>query len=574
MKTFLKKINFIIGDTYRKKIIFLVVLLFIGMFLEILGLGSLLPVLSLIANPENLKEIPLLSEISYLNKLTYNYLVLVLLIIIGILYLIKTLFLSYLTYRQNRFLANALATISNNLFVNYLTQPYKFHINNSSSKLIKNLQTEVNLVGAFNTAFISLFVELGLLFSILLTLLFIEPLGAISVGLFLGFLALIFYRFSRRKLTQWGYEREKADGLITKTALEGLGGIKDIKLLHVESFFISKFIQNQYLKSRVSSNSNTVAQLPRYYLELISVFGLILFIIAMLYQNKDIPTLIATIGVFVAAVFRLMPSLNKILTAFQNIKYYSSSVDIVYSEFLNSQNKSSDQEEKDLEAPKDKIEIQNLSFSYNSDLKPIINEVNLEIKVGETIGIIGASGEGKSTFIDILNGLFKPTCGKILADDMDIQNNLYSWNKNIGYVAQEIFLMDETIEKNITFGRNHNEIDNKALNYAIKKAQLIDFIEGLPKVLKTKVGERGVQISGGQKQRIGMARALYNDPEVLILDEATSSLDTETEQDLMDAIYSLKKKKTIIIVAHRMSTLTKCDRIFEINNNKIIEHKK
>ena len=516
----------------------------------------------------------MLSEISYLNKLTYNYLVLVLLIIIGILYLIKTLFLSYLTYRQNRFLANALATISNNLFVNYLTQPYKFHINNSSSKLIKNLQTEVNLVGAFNTAFISLFVELGLLFSILLTLLFIEPLGAISVGLFLGFLALIFYRFSRRKLTQWGYEREKADGLITKTALEGLGGIKDIKLLHVESFFISKFIQNQYLKSRVSSNSNTVAQLPRYYLELISVFGLILFIIAMLYQNKDIPTLIATIGVFVAAVFRLMPSLNKILTAFQNIKYYSSSVDIVYSEFLNSQNKSSDQEEKDLEAPKDKIEIQNLSFSYNSDLKPIINEVNLEIKVGETIGIIGASGEGKSTFIDILNGLFKPTCGKILADDMDIQNNLYSWNKNIGYVAQEIFLMDETIEKNITFGRNHNEIDNKALNYAIKKAQLIDFIEGLPKGLKTKVGERGVQISGGQKQRIGMARALYNDPEVLILDEATSSLDTETEQDLMDAIYSLKKKKTIIIVAHRMSTLTKCDRIFEINNNKIIEHKK
>ena len=305
MKKYLKKLNFIIGDTYRKKIIFLVVLLLIGMFFEILGLGSLLPVLSLIANPENLKEIPLLSEISYLNKLTYNYLVLVLLIFIGILYLIKTLFLSYLTYRQNRFLANVLATISNNLFARYLTQPYKFHIYNSSSKLIKNLQTEVNLVGAFNTAFISLFVELGLLFSILLTLLFIEPLGAISVGLFLGFLAFIFYRFSRRKLIQWGYEREKADGLITKTALEGLGGIKDIKLLHVESFFISKFIQNQHLKSRVNSNSNTVAQLPRYYLELISVFGLVLFIISMLYQNKDIPTLIATIGVFCSSCFSI-----------------------------------------------------------------------------------------------------------------------------------------------------------------------------------------------------------------------------------------------------------------------------
>jgi len=574
MKTYLKKINFIIGDIYRKKIIFLIVLLFIGMFFEILGLGSLLPVLSLIANPENLKEIPLLNEISYFNGLTYNYLVLVLLIGIGALYLIKTLFLSYLTFRQNRFLANISATISNNLFAKYLTQPYKFHINNNSSKLIKNLQTEVNLLGAFNFAVISLFVEAGLLFSILFTLILIEPLGAISVGLFLGVLAYFFYRISRRKLVQWGNEREKADGLITKTTLEGLGGIKDIKLLHVESFFISKFIQNQNLKSRVSSNSNTVAQLPRYYLELISVFGLVLFIISMLYQNKDIPTLIATIGVFVAAVFRLMPSLNKILTAFQNIKYYSSSVDIVYSEFLNLQNKSLDQEEKDLEVPKDKIEIQNLSFSYNSDLKPILNEVNLEIKVGETIGIIGGSGEGKSTFVDLLNGLYKPTGGKILADNKKIQNNLYSWNKNIGYVAQDIFLIDDTVEQNITFGRDQDNIDYEALNYALKKAQLIDYVEGLAQGLKTKVGERGVQISIGQKQRIGMARALYNDPEILILDEATSSLDTKTEQALMEAIYSLKKKKTIIIVAHRMSTLTKCDRIFEIKNNKLIEQKR
>lgn len=574
MKTYLKKINFIVGDTYRKKIIFLIVLLFIGMFFEILGLGSLLPVLSLIAKPEHIKEIPLLNEISFLNGLTYNYLALVLLIGIGALYLIKTLFLSYLTYRQNRFLANVLATISNNLFAKYLTQPYKFHINNNSSKLIKNLQTEVNLLGAFNFAVISLFVEAGLLFSILFTLILIEPLGAISVGLFLGVLAYFFYRISRRKLVQWGKEREKADSLITKTALEGLGGIKNIKLLHVESFFISKFIQNQHLKSRVNSNSNTVAQLPRYYLELISVFGLVLFIISMLYQNKDIPTLIATIGVFVAAVFRLMPSLNKILTAFQNIKYYGPSVDIVYSEFLNLQNKSLDLEEKDLEAPKDKIEIQNLSFSYNSDLKPILNGVNLEIKVGETIGIIGASGEGKSTFIDLLNGLYKPTSGKILADKKKIQNNLYSWNKNIGYVAQDIFLIDDTVEQNITFGRDQGKINHDAMNSALKKAQLIDFIEGLPKGLKTKVGERGVQISGGQKQRIGMARALYNDPEVLILDEATSSLDTKTEQALMEAIYSLKKKKTIIIVAHRMSTLTKCDRIFEIKNNKLIEQKR
>ena len=574
MKTYLKKINFIIGDIYRKKIIFLIVLLFIGMVFEILGLGSLLPVLSLIANPENLKEIPLLNENSYLNGLAYNYLVLVLLIVIGILYLIKTLFLSYLTYRQNRFLTNILANISNDLFTKYLLQPYEYHIKNNSSKLIKNLQTELNFVGFYNFAFISLIVEAGLLFSILLTLLIIEPLGAALVGLILGSLSYLFFRFGKIKLLQWGDKREKADSNITKVALEGLGGIKDIKLLNVEPFFISKFIDNQKIKALVSSKSSTLSQIPRYYLELISVFGLVLFIISMLYQNKDIPTLIATIGVFVAAVFRLLPSLNKILTAIQSLKFYSNSINIIYNELKSLELKKSKNVKFKNERIKENIVIKNLSFSYSSKSKLILEKINIEIKVGDTIGIIGASGEGKSTFIDIINGLHEPTSGVILADKMDIQKSLNSWKRNIGYVSQNIFLIDDTIENNITFGRDQGKINHDAIKSALKKAQLIDFIKGLPQGLKTKVGERGVQISGGQKQRIGMARALYNDPEILILDEATSSLDTKTEQALMEAIYSLKKKKTIIIVAHRMSTLTKCDRIFEIKNNKLIEQKK
>ena len=569
MKTYLNKINFIIGNTYRKKIIFLVVLLFIGMFFEILGLGSLLPVLSLIASPETLKEFSFFNDIIFLNTLTYNYLVLLLLICIGLIYLIKTLFLSYLTYRQNRFLANVTANISNNLFELYLSQSYDYHVNINSSKMLKNIQTEVNLLGAFNFAVISLFVELGLIFSILCTLIFIEPVGALSVSLFLGLLAYFFYRISKRKLSLWGQEREKADSFIAKTLLEGLNGIKDIKLLHVESFFTSKFNDKQNYKALITSNSNTLSQIPRYYLELISVLGLVLFIITMLLQNKDIPTLIATIGVFVAAVFRLIPSLNKILTAFQNIKFYSSSVDVIYNEFLSLRQKISKNNNHRNNKMKGNILIKDLSFSYNLKLKSVFEKINLEIKIGETIGIIGSSGQGKSTFVDLLNGLFKPSAGKILVNELDINNNLKSWNKNIGYVSQNIFLIDDTIEKNIVFGRDEEKIDKKALDKAIKNAQLNNFVSELPNGLNTMVGENGIQISGGQKQRIGIARALYHNPDVLIFDEATSSLDVQTEKSIMDAIYSLRQKKIIIIVAHRLSTLNKCDKIFEIKENKI-----
>jgi len=569
MKTYLNKINFIIGNTYRKKIIFLVVLLFIGMFFEILGLGSLLPVLSLIASPETLKEFSFFNDIIFLNTLTYNYLVLLLLICIGLIYLIKTLFLSYLTYRQNRFLANVTANISNNLFELYLSQSYDYHVNINSSKMLKNIQTEVNLLGAFNFAVISLFVELGLIFSILCTLIFIEPVGALSVSLFLGLLAYFFYRISKRKLSLWGQEREKADSFIAKTLLEGLNGIKDIKLLHVESFFTSKFNDKQNYKALITSNSNTLSQIPRYYLELISVLGLVLFIITMLLQNKDIPTLIATIGVFVAAVFRLIPSLNKILTAFQNIKFYSSSVDVIYNEFLSLRQKISKNNNHRNNKMKGNILIKDLSFSYNLKLKSVFEKINLEIKIGETIGIIGSSGQGKSTFVDLLNGLFKPSAGKILVNELDINNNLKSWNKNIGYVSQNIFLIDDTIEKNIVFGRDEEKIDKKALDKAIKNAQLNNFVSELPNGLNTMVGENGIQISGGQKQRIGIARALYHNPDVLIFDEATSSLDVQTEKSIMDAIYSLRQKKIIIIVAHRLSTLNKCDKIFEIKKNKI-----
>ena len=352
--------------------------------------------------------------------------------------------------------------------------------------------------------------------------------------------------------------------------LETFGGIKEIKLFNVDSYFYSIYSKYNSIRSRVLSNSNTLNQLPRFYLELISVFGLTLFIGILLIQEKDLPTLIAIIGVFVAAVFRLIPSINKIITAFQNLKYHDYSVNIIYNEYLALSNNEKFKSKLNFSI-KNKLEISGLSFKYNDDSNLILDDVSLEIFSGETIGIIGGSGQGKSTFVNLICGLFKPLKGKILSDDKNIYEDIISWNEIIGYVPQDVFIIDDTIEKNILFGREKNIVNKDLLHNAIKRAQLDELIKNLPMGLKTKIGERGAQISGGQKQRIGIARALYNDPPLLIFDESTSSLDNKTEDLIMNSIYSLKGR-TKIIISHRQRTLKKCDKVFELIKKKIIMH--
>ena len=570
MKSNLKKIDFVIGKKYRGKMIFLIVLLLIGMFLEIVGLGSIIPLLSIISSPDSLNQISIINNSEYLSSLDYNNLILLILVIVVFIYIFKSLFLSYLTYRQNRFLANVNANISYRLFTMYIKQSYNFHINNNSSDLIKNLQTEVKMFGHYHNALILVFVEIGLFLSVMFTLILVEPIGAISVGAFLGGLSFLFFTYSKKKLINWGKIRAEAETKISKNLLETFGGIKEIKLFNVDSYFYSIYSKYNSIRSRVLSNSNTLNQLPRFYLELISVFGLTLFIGILLIQEKDLPTLIAIIGVFVAAVFRLIPSINKIITAFQNLKYHDYSVNIIYNEYLALSNNEKFKSKLNFSI-KNKLEISGLSFKYNDDSNLILDDVSLEIFSGETIGIIGGSGQGKSTFVNLICGLFKPLKGKILSDDKNIYEDIISWNEIIGYVPQDVFIIDDTIEKNILFGREKNIVNKDLLHNAIKRAQLDELIKNLPMGLKTKIGERGAQISGGQKQRIGIARALYNDPPLLIFDESTSSLDNKTEDLIMNSIYSLKGR-TKIIISHRQRTLKKCDKVFELIKKKIIMH--
>ena len=566
----LNKLNFLLSKKQRRSLIYITILLFFGMVLEIFGLGVIVPMLTFILEPDSLnqflKNSYFIKNIGITNQSNFLYFFL---IGIVLLYIVKTVVIIYLIYRQNRFITDLYSDFSINLFNSYINQNYSFHLNKNSAILIKNIQIEVNLFRSFLSSLITIIIEISLLLAILSTLIFIEPIGALSIGLFFSILSIVMFSISKKKLKSWGKKREIIDSNISKLILETFGGIKDILILGRKNYFEKYFLKVAKERSRILKNYLTISQTPRYFFELVAIFGLVGFILIMLLIGKDNTELITVLGVFVAATFRMIPSFNRIFSAFQNAKYYTSSVDLIYKEF-----KSFDRDEKPTNFLKsknfnNKIEIQNLTFLYSKSKDLVLKKINLTINKGDSIGIIGESGSGKSTLVDLLMGLFKPKDGKIKIDGVDIHHNIRNWQNKIGYVPQSIFLTDDSILKNIALGIDENLIDFELINSVVKAAQLEKFIDSLDKGINTHVGERGVQLSGGQLQRIGIARALYNQPEILILDEATASLDYNTEINVMEAIKKLKKDKTLIIVAHRLKSIDDCDYIYKIENGEL-----
>ena len=560
-----QKIRQILPKNQKKALVLLSGLLFIGMVFEILGLGILFPILTVLLDPEKMRI--WLNDIAYFDFSVYSYneILIFCLVSVFIVYLSKTLFLVFLTYKQNIILENVGAFIQKRLYSKYLFQSYKSHLYKNLSQMMKEVQLETIYFNSFFRSVLTLIVELALVFSIVLTILFLEPKGAIAIGLIFGSLALLYFQLTKRKIKQWGSQRQSLDLFISKILMNSLSGIKEVKLLDKENFFLDRFTQTNTKKVKVATNHQTLTQISRFYLELITIVGMVSLILILISTGVNTSEIVTLLGVFVAAAFRMIPSINRILAALQNLKYYSSSIDVISKELFDSpiieKNKPSSFEFKN------KITVDNLDFSYKK--KKILEGINLVIQKGETIGIVGESGSGKSTLVDLLNGLLKPTKGTIKVDDRNIEEFITSWQLSIGYVGQEIFLIDDTIMSNIAFGVEENNIDHNKINQALKASQLSKFISGLENGVETMVGDRGIQLSGGQRQRIGIARALYHNPSVLIFDEATASLDDQTEKQVMKSIYNLKQNKTMIIIAHRISTLNQCDKIYEIQQGQI-----
>ena len=566
---FITKIRFILDKSHKKALVKLCILIIVGMFFEIAGLGLILPTISTISNPNKLYQINSLKKIlAYLNYPSSDLIVVYGMILLVLFYLLKTFYLTYLNWEQANFSSKFTAHISEKLYKGYLLMPYSNHLDKNSSILIRNIQNEVAIFTTLSQNIIFLTSEISVIIGIIILLVSIEPLGALMTSAFLASVVFIFYRLSKKKISKWGEERQFYSGIISQNLMQGLGGIKDIKLIGKEHFFLGEYEQINEKVAKISTKINTVDQLPKLLLEFVAIAALACLIIIMILTHKSVSSIIPVLGIFVAAAFRMIPSVNKIMYASQRLVYSMPVINLLYNEFKYFGKFQSNVE---IEVPVDfnkSLILKNLSFRYTGLNDFVFKNINLNVNNGECIGIIGESGSGKSTLIDILLGLLKPVSGAILVDNNEIsENNIRGWQNIVAYVPQTIYLTDDTLRNNIAFGLSENEIDDKQVMDAIIHSQLNDLLITLPDGLKTKLGERGVRLSGGQRQRIGVARALYRNTKILVFDEATSALDSNTENEVMKSINNLRGFKTLIIVAHRLSTLSNCDKIYKLDES-------
>ena len=541
----------------------------ITMMLELIGLGLIIPFIKSL-----MSEGADLTIISYLNKFnlfpeTKNELVLIFIIFISIIYTIKTIYLTFFSYAQTKLLADLRVNLSDKIYNIYLNKPYEFHLNNNSSKLIRNVD-EVSLVVALIQFIITASTEFIIFVGIASFVIWYEPVGAIIIILFFGLFGYLFFNTIKRRVKKWGEIRQTHSGLRLKFLNEGFRLIKYAKILQKTKELIQIYTNNNKILNLCEIKQNFTDSLPRLWLEWLIVIAFTLVIFVMIYIGRDIQYILPLIGLFVAAAFRIMPSLTRIMNCIQKIIYNRPALDTIYFEFEKNENNPVLQK---INLPsltfKDKISLKEIKFKYDHSNQYILKNLNLEIKQGDTIGIVGESGKGKTTLINIILGLLKPTEGKIIVDNKNIFENLENWQKKIGYVSQDIFLTDDTIKKNIAFGLNDDLIDEQKIQFTLKNSRLEEFIKNLDNGLNTKIGEFGDRISGGQRQRIAIARALYNNPEVLILDEFTNSLDNITEEKIINELSSFKGKRTLIIIAHRLSTLKNCDHTYKLDNGSI-----
>lgn len=567
----IKKIKTIIPNIFLKKSIKILFFLLLTMLLESLGIGVLLPIVSLVLDPELIYSYP--SIIGFLSKYgidTHNQIVLLVIILFGVIYIVKTILLIYVSWVLSDYSQGLSNHLSVKLFAGYVNQPYIESINTNSANLQRNVTTEINQFTAFITNFLFFLSEAVICISIIATLIFLDPFGALITTGVLIMLSLVYYVSTKEYILRLGQNRLRFDQERTFTLIQSLRSFKEIKLFNKEFFFINLFNEKNTPYFNVMKKIQVIQQVPRNYFELSAVLGLVTYILLSIYSGKDLVNLVSVLSVFLLAAFKLVPSANRMLLNIQAVKYGSVAIDFLYNELKKIKSNQNVENNKNIFFNfKKPILIENVSFAYPNSNSIAISEINLEIPVNSFIGIIGESGSGKSTFIDTLIGFFYPTSGRITIDSIDIHKNTSHWMSNIGYVPQTIYLSDSSLRNNVAFGLDERNINDDRIWEVLEEVELTNFVKSLSNGIYTNIGEQGGKLSGGQRQRLGIARALYKDPSIIIFDEGTSALDVQTEKSIMESILKFKSTKTIIMIAHRHSTLSECDIILEFNKSKM-----
>jgi len=551
----------------RVAFIRIVLMVIVGMFLETISLGIVVPIIGILTQDDYQQKYPFI--VDFFGNLSREELISAVMVAMVLIYIVRSLFLFWSLWIQKGFSAAVSGRLSQSLFAIYLRQPYMFHLQRNSSTLMRNAKNATSVVTCGVDPFMVLLTDGLVAIAMFALLVYVEPIGTIAVLIVFGLSTTTFQRLTRKRIDSWGYQVDHHETKILQHLQEGFGGAKDVKILGREDEFLSQHEKHLRRSIRIGRIYNVILTLPRSFMEIITIVGLCLLVVSMVVRGRELSEIVPVLGLFAAAAFRVMPSINRLLMATQTLIFNRSIIAAVYRDFqLDAPDPSQDGK---ISPFAKSLELHDVSFQYPTAARPSLQDVSLIIRRGEAVGFVGPSGAGKSTLVDVILGLFAPTSGEVRVDGRNIQTNIRNWQNQIGYVPQSIYLTDDTLRRNVAFGLSDENIDDQLVANAIRLAQLEEFVESLPDRLETVVGERGVRLSGGQRQRIGIARALYHNPSVLVLDEATSSLDTPTEHGVMQAVQALQGSRTVIIVAHRLSTVEYCDRLYRIEDSRITE---
>ncbi|NNF03809.1 MAG: ABC transporter ATP-binding protein [Rhodothermales bacterium] len=548
----------------------------IGAILEVAGISAVPAFIATLAVPEKVRALPYAEQVlSALGIETATGLVVWGAIGLVIVFAIRASYMIFLQYAQIRMTEHHRVRMARLLFDAYMRAPYEFHLGRNTAELLRNVNNETtSIITGIINPILALTLNSMMTLGIVGVLIYATPWsGLVAVGI-VGGGSWLFLRAVRSRMSKYGVEAREERKKAIQAVNQGLGGFLDARVLGVEETLVEEFHGSVARFARYNRFQQFIGKLSNPLLEFIAVGGLMLVVLSMVLSGMDLATMVPMLGLFGAAIVRLRSSVGTITATISGLSYNMASVDAVVDDLKLLKH---DSFKADLDNSRDRrqlpftdeIRVDNLTYSYPDAHTPSLSDISLSIKKGESVGFVGATGSGKTTMINVVLGLLEPQRGSITVDGTNIREELRAWQNNIGYIPQSIYLLDDTIRKNVAFGIPEERIDDEKVWTAIRAAQIDHHIEGLPDGLETYVGERGVRLSGGQRQRIGLARALYNNPDVLIMDEATSALDNETESLVMQALDALKGDRTLIMIAHRLSTVMECDRLYFLKNGRI-----
>lgn len=585
MKKILNKLDVILNKQQKNRMKVLVVMMVIGALLETVSISLVLPIATVLTNPKSIEGEGI---VGWLYRLlgcdSVEEFALVMLVGLLLAFVAKNLFLFIQTKMQLDFVYNNQFETSRKMMINFMKRPYEYYLNAETAVIQRNITSDVNNMYAMVLSILQLMSEFVVCAFLGTYLVLQDPIMCVTIGGLLIVVLVTIKKVLKPIMVRAGQENQDYYAGLFKWINQAVAGIKEIKIANKESYFISEYAKCGDGYVNAVKKYSLYNNVPKLLIETICIAGFVVYMFVAFAMGKDTESIVVSISAFAVAAIKLLPSANRINNQLTNIAYFEP---FFYGASDNLQADISDKtivydagaytgEETIEKLPvHDKILLNDITYKYPGTDKYIFDHMDMEISIGEAIGIVGTSGSGKTTVVDILLGLLDMEGGVITADGADVntKENYPRWLGNVGYIPQTIFMLDSDIRHNVAFGVPDALIDDDKVWRALKEAQLDVFVKSLPKGLSTEIGERGIRLSGGQRQRIGIARALFNDPEVLILDEATSALDNDTEAAIMESINSLHGKKTLVIIAHRLQTIEKCDMVYRVEGGKAVRER-